>query len=238
MADLLGEGRLGAAWAMARDEARQEAGDGGGDARSAVAILGAALRHRLTPDPPRRRWQVARAATLVPPFVDPAFAHRIDLAGRLRADARAAFRPKLGAGSDFTGWFRAGREVAPRERYDRIAGDAGIEARDPYSDPEVIRFGLSLPPEQRRRHGLDKALQRRAMAGLLPEAVLSNDRRAHLGPAFARRVRPASAAGGLPEEVRGYLVPLKGAAAEEDEMADWLAASAAALSDWLARHRP
>ena len=81
-------------------------------------------------------------------------------------------------------WFRSGQLTAARERYDRLAGDAGMEARDPYTDLGMIRFGLSLPPLQRWRHGRPKHLQRAAMQGRLPEAILGNTERAHLGPEF------------------------------------------------------
>lgn len=53
----------------------------------------------------------------------------------------------------------------------------GIEVRDPTADPRIVRFCLSLPPEQSCRGGETRRLIRRTMAGRLPEEILSGRRR-------------------------------------------------------------
>jgi asparagine synthase (glutamine-hydrolysing) len=50
----------------------------------------------------------------------------------------------------------------------------GIEVRDPTADIDVVAYCFGIPPEQFLAEGIDRSLVRRAMWGLLPEAVLTN----------------------------------------------------------------
>lgn len=75
-----------------------------------------------------------------------------------------------------------------RERYDQVAGSFGIEARDPFMDLRVIRFCLSLPPEQMQHDGWPKIILRRAMARHLPEDVAWRRGKEHLGGDFTLRL--------------------------------------------------
>ena len=50
----------------------------------------------------------------------------------------------------------------------------GVEVRDPTADIDVISYCFGVPPEQYLAEGTDRSLIRRAMWGLLPEAVLTN----------------------------------------------------------------
>ena len=50
----------------------------------------------------------------------------------------------------------------------------GIEVRDPTADIDVVAYCFGIPPEQFLAEGTDRSLVRRAMWGLLPEAVLTN----------------------------------------------------------------
>ena len=78
--------------------------------------------------------------------------------------------------------------VAGRERYDRIASSYGIEPRDPFLDIRVIAFCLSLPPEQLEADGFPKAILRRAMESLVPDAIRWRRGKEHLGGLFAGRI--------------------------------------------------
>jgi asparagine synthetase B (glutamine-hydrolysing) len=51
---------------------------------------------------------------------------------------------------------------------DQMLGAFGIEARAPFTDPDVVDFVLSLPPESR----VGKRLLKEAMRGLVPDAIL------------------------------------------------------------------
>ena len=71
----------------------------------------------------------------------------------------------------------------------------GQDLRFPLMDPHLVAFVLGLPEEELSRNGQSRSLMRRAMAGILPDAVL---RRTGKGPAFApalashcARARPA-----------------------------------------------
>jgi asparagine synthase (glutamine-hydrolysing) len=50
----------------------------------------------------------------------------------------------------------------------------GVEIRDPTADMGVVEYCFGVPPEQYLAEGIDRSLVRRAMWGLLPEAVLTN----------------------------------------------------------------
>jgi len=50
----------------------------------------------------------------------------------------------------------------------------GVEVRDPTADIDVVSYCFGIPPEQFLAEGIDRSLVRRAMWGLLPEAVLTN----------------------------------------------------------------
>ncbi len=50
----------------------------------------------------------------------------------------------------------------------------GVEVRDPTADMDVVCYCFGIPPEQYLAEGIDRSLIRRAMWGLLPNAVLSN----------------------------------------------------------------
>jgi asparagine synthase (glutamine-hydrolysing) len=50
----------------------------------------------------------------------------------------------------------------------------GVEVRDPTADIDVVSYCFGVPPEQYLADGIDRSLIRRAMWGLLPEAVLTN----------------------------------------------------------------
>ena len=52
----------------------------------------------------------------------------------------------------------------------------GVEVRDPTADMDVVAYCFGIPPEQYLAEGIDRSLIRRAMWGLLPEAVLTNRR--------------------------------------------------------------
>jgi len=50
----------------------------------------------------------------------------------------------------------------------------GVEVRDPTADIDVVSYCFAIPPEQFLAEGTDRSLVRRAMWGMLPDAVLTN----------------------------------------------------------------
>lgn len=76
-----------------------------------------------------------------------------------------------------------------QERRDALA--QGVELRYPLYDARIVEFLFSLPVRERFRAGVDKHLFRRAMEGILPEAVRTNTDETPFDPAvdvgFRRR---------------------------------------------------
>ncbi len=107
----------------------------------------------------------------LPDWIDPGFAHRTDLLGRLSprrtVAGRSGERARLLWESHLrrTPWDRAAAW------YDQHAAAYGIEVRHPFLDRRLLEYLASIPPGQLFRTGASKPLLRRAMAGILPEAV-------------------------------------------------------------------
>ena len=71
-----------------------------------------------------------------------------------------------------------------RELEERMAASTGIELRRPYFDARLVQFAFSTSPRLRLRGHADKYLHRRAMQGLLPDAVLQRKQRAEFSVTF------------------------------------------------------
>lgn len=158
--------------------------------RDTAAQLVLALRGAFMPDALRalrHAWRQRRPVALPKPSaVDPAFARRAGLYDSLRAFELGDRPRRMGFAEErIWSWPRSGIVVA-RERYDRVAGHFGVETRDPYMDRRVVAFCLSLPFDQFQQDGWPKLIQRRAMAGLLPDAVRWRRGKEHLGLTFTR----------------------------------------------------
>lgn len=101
---------------------------------------------------------------------------RPDFAAAIGVDARAKK-----AGHDFLYRLRPDERTRGLAQID-YAGDwhaaekavTGVEVRDPTADIDVVSYCFGVPPEQYLAEGIDRSLIRRAMWGLLPEAVLTN----------------------------------------------------------------
>jgi asparagine synthase (glutamine-hydrolysing) len=76
---------------------------------------------------------------------------------------------------------------AGRERYARLARFAGIEARDPFLDLNVVRFCAQVPGHLLLHHGWPKYILREAMAGRLPDEVRWGRGKPHVGWAFSQQ---------------------------------------------------
>jgi len=69
------------------------------------------------------------------------------------------------------------------------SGAYGLEVRDPTQDKRLMEFCLGVPDSCHYAGGLDRALLRRAFAGLLPDQVRLNRRRGLQAADLGRRVR-------------------------------------------------
>lgn len=57
------------------------------------------------------------------------------------------------------------------ELFDRVMSQAGAEGRYPFFDRELVEFCIGLPADQKLAGGFTRVVLRRAMSGVLPEAV-------------------------------------------------------------------
>jgi asparagine synthase (glutamine-hydrolysing) len=118
-------------------------------------------------------------------MINPSFARRVSLAGRLQTlngHGTSGLLPQYGmerAKSIDHPYLTVGRE-----RYDRVAAAAAVEPRDPFLDLRVVALCVALPGAQKLGGGWPKAVLRRAMAGQMPDAVRWRRGKEHLGFAF------------------------------------------------------
>ncbi len=163
-----------------------------GDARGALAALvartripggswPAVARHELL-GPVRQRLaqevtclRRRRDGTVAGPLVDPRFARRLDLAGRMRAAGYDPVRRPRRAGERRLAVLHPG--VNPvGALYHTLGATYGLDIRDPTADVRVLEFCFGIPPDQFSRGG-DRWLMRRALEGLVPPAIQWNRRR-------------------------------------------------------------
>lgn len=143
---------------------------------------------------PYSRW-VAFRKLLVEPLVPLAISNRID---RQRRRGRYAWQDHSPIRMDFANAMAVDRRAQMlghdfryrSRRDDRERGLAqvdylgdwqaaekavtGVEVRDPTADIDVVSYCFGIPPEQFLAEGIDRSLVRRAMWGMLPEAILTN----------------------------------------------------------------
>jgi asparagine synthase (glutamine-hydrolysing) len=164
LADSLRGGRLLEAIRCARADSSLLRGEG-----PAAALFHGGVRP-LVPARIRRALSPLLRHSLVPKFVPPAFARRVELRDRLRVPewtpAYASFAQRGVYGSALTAW-----NVHAGEITERGAAVFGIEERHPFTDRRLVEFCLALPEEQRWRGTTLKFVLREAMRGLLPESV-------------------------------------------------------------------
>ncbi|MBW2733664.1 MAG: hypothetical protein JRH20_14850, partial [Deltaproteobacteria bacterium] len=142
--------------------------------------------------PAMRQWWKERTATKrrasVPlgTVIHPDFAKRIQLSERLEALERHhgdGLAPTLGEAScqRLTHPYLA----VALERYNRLASLCGLEARHPLLNQRLVEFCLSLPWEQKSRHGWSKWIMRHAGEARLPRTLCWRRGHEHLGGSFS-----------------------------------------------------
>ena len=72
--------------------------------------------------------------------------------------------------------------------YNRVAGKAGVELRDPWADRRVVEFWVRLPLQYKFRGGWTKYLVRRAFENELPAEVVWRVGKQHVGWNFFYRL--------------------------------------------------
>ena len=196
LAALLQAGNLRGLWREAVGEEWFWRGE-----RTRWEALREAARHVVVPDwlrRLRRAWRRARDARPTGPLLSPAFAREVDLSARV---ARWEGSRPFGRSSTLReriALITGPTEATGQERYDRVAGSMGVEARDPFRDLRVIDFCLRCPSGQMQSGGWPKAILRRAMRGLLPDEVVWKPGKPHLGWTLTRELMGTFTAGAAP----------------------------------------
>jgi len=124
----------------------------------------------LVPPGPKFLINRLRGLKLVPPFVNPEFARRLDLEHLRNAPTRQ--RRGLGfAQRTMYQVLNLGISILFAELNERECALAGLEGRHPFYDRRIIEFAFAIPEDQRCRPRATKYVMRQAGRGLLPESV-------------------------------------------------------------------
>lgn len=123
------------------------------------------------------------------PWLEPAYAARIDLEARLRPPARDRRGPSASR-DDLIRDVESGWNAIYRENAERDSEEQGLEDRHPFFDRRVIEFAAALPDDQRWRGQITRYVVRRGLGDLLSPAALTRSTRAE----GAARVADAVAA--------------------------------------------
>jgi len=121
-------------------------------------------------------------------MISPDFARSVDIEGRferMRGIYPHGWTPDYSTERCDTIWPDV---TAGRERYARIAADAGTEACDAFLDKRVVEYCSRLPGRFRLKNGWPKMILREVMAEKLPQEVLWTRRKPHLGGLFNEAV--------------------------------------------------
>ncbi|HYC89058.1 MAG TPA: asparagine synthase-related protein [Thermoanaerobaculia bacterium] len=102
---------------------------------------------------------------------DPGLALLRPRAVRLTAAARARRPRHLSVQGEHLAAFRAPFAAEGLELFDRVMAAWGVEGRYPFFDRRLAEYCLSLPSDQKLAGGYSRIVARRAMAGILPDAV-------------------------------------------------------------------
>lgn len=142
--------------------------------RSPLRALRSALPY-LAPAWSTRLGRRLRPRAL-PPWLDPRFADRINLAERLcEARSRLPFDSFCAETGHHA--LTRGRMVLMHEQREWAAAQQGIEYRFPYYDRRLIEFLLAIPFQRKSEGGQPKSLLR-SVPGLLPAALVAQDHKA------------------------------------------------------------
>jgi len=117
-------------------------------------------------------------------FLQPAFKERVGAAGLLDRHILRTRLPVVDACAHHRASLALPYLSHILESCTLFANRYGIETRFPFLDHRLVEFCLSLPSDQKLANGWSRAIQRRAMSGLVPEAVLRRITKADLGPNY------------------------------------------------------
>ena len=201
---LIRRGQLIAAWQFVRAARPRDT------LNASFAQLRAHLVTRFAPEwmrrarrrlPPRRVW---------PGWIADGFADEVHLGERLRRLSDRVPRVADDVLQDSLRQLSFAEGLLARETLFRAADDAGIAVRHPMLDRRFVEFALTLPDDLRMRGTETRYILRRALDGLLPEAIRT--RRSKGDGSAVGALAIARVLGGIAPRferaaARGWLVP-------------------------------
>jgi asparagine synthase (glutamine-hydrolysing) len=90
---------------------------------------------------------------------------------RPQPDGHARFEPHLSVRSEHIAHLQSPMLAEGLELFDRVMALAGVEGRYPFFDRRLVEYCVSLPADQKLAGGYSRVVARRAMAGIVPDAV-------------------------------------------------------------------
>ncbi len=123
-------------------------------------------------------------------IIEPGFAQAIDLENRYQtlATNTQGMKAQSPSGHPAYSAMASSNAVVGMERYHRVAGLYGIEARHPFMDRRLVEFCAWLPMELRLRNGYPKWALRAALENALPTAITWRRGKEHLGWPFNQQL--------------------------------------------------
>jgi asparagine synthase (glutamine-hydrolysing) len=136
-------------------------------------------------------WRKMRGrpnATLVPDtFMTEDFKARLNLEGRVKTLLHQGRSCTRSAREKHMDMIRFPLYAHALELVDKAAAAFHLEARYPFFDRRLLEFCLALPARQKLAQGWSRFILRKAMAGILPEAIRWRPSKADLTPNFCNR---------------------------------------------------
>jgi asparagine synthase (glutamine-hydrolysing) len=118
-----------------------------------------------------RRGLGLRWTPWIPSWIAPDFVRGTGLADRLRSPRSPRRYSERARQAVYEGIANLGSVSRAVYWYERTAASYGLEVRHPFLDRRLAEFVLAIPSEQLIGEGYSKWLLRRAMQGVLPEAI-------------------------------------------------------------------
>jgi asparagine synthase (glutamine-hydrolysing) len=92
-------------------------------------------------------------------------------AAKLTGAEKSRFHPHLSVRQEHRSHFRTPMMAEGIELFDRVMALSGVEGRYPFFDRRLVEYCISLPSDQKLAGGYSRIVARRAMEGILPDAV-------------------------------------------------------------------
>ncbi len=241
-ADLLCDFRLVELFRLLRGEAAYPTRVLGG--QGPLALLLRRTLWPLVPPQPKFLFNQLRGVRLVPPFVSPDFARRLDLERVRNTPTRQLSGLNLSQRTMYQ-VLNLGISIHLAELNERECAFAGLEGRHPFYDRRIIEFAFAIPEDQRCRPRETKYVMRQAGRGVLPESVRQRRDKAEFSSMLLHGLREVTAALGGEAAFssfnvvqRGWVDPQRLREVYQERMADpeanqWPLWSVLELEMWL-----